>query len=71
MPRFALVTVAATLAGFVVTSFAGVNPAWAALGGACLLAGRRLAAHKGSACDGWCGGWRCRFCCSCWGSVWW
>jgi arsenical pump membrane protein len=46
VPLFALVTVAATLAGFAVTSFAGVNPAWAALGGACLLAGRRLAAHK-------------------------
>ena len=46
VPLFALLTVAATLAGFVVTSLAGVNPAWAALGGACLLAGRRLAARK-------------------------
>jgi len=46
VPLFALLTVAATLAGFVVTSFAGVNPAWAALGGACLLAGRRLAAGQ-------------------------
>jgi arsenical pump membrane protein len=43
IPRFALVTVAATLAGFVVTSLAGVNPAWAAFGGACLLAARALA----------------------------
>ena len=34
---------AATLAGFVVTSFAGLNPAWAAFGGACLLAVRGLA----------------------------
>jgi arsenical pump membrane protein len=46
VPMFALLTVAATLAGFVVTSFAGVSPAWAALGGACLLAVRRLVAGK-------------------------
>jgi arsenical pump membrane protein len=46
VPLFALATVAATLAGFVATSFAGVSPAWAALGGACLLAGRRLAEGK-------------------------
>ena len=43
IPRFALLTVTATLAGFVVTSFAGLNPAWAAFGGACLLAVRGLA----------------------------
>jgi arsenical pump membrane protein len=46
VPMFALLTVAATLAGFAVTSLAGVNPAWAALAGACLLAGRRLAVRK-------------------------
>jgi arsenical pump membrane protein len=46
VPLFALVTVAATLAGFVVTSFAGVSPAWAALAGACVLAGRRLMAGR-------------------------
>jgi arsenical pump membrane protein len=43
LPRFALITVTATLAGFVVTSLAGLNPAWAAAGGACLLAVRGLA----------------------------
>ena len=43
VPRFALLTVAVTLAGFAVTSFAGVSPAWAALGGACLLAGELAA----------------------------
>ena len=43
LPRFALITVAATLAGFVVTSLAGLSPAWAAFGGACLLAVRGLA----------------------------
>jgi arsenical pump membrane protein len=42
-PRFALITVAATLAGFVVTSFVGLNPAWAALAGGGLLAARGLA----------------------------
>jgi arsenical pump membrane protein len=43
LPRFALLTVTATLAGFVATSLAGLNPAWAAAGGACLLAVRGLA----------------------------
>jgi arsenical pump membrane protein len=46
VPLFALLTVAATLAGFAVTSFAGVSPAWAALGGAGVLAGRRLVAGE-------------------------
>jgi arsenical pump membrane protein len=43
---FALVTVVATLAGFVLTSFAGVNPAWAALAGACVLGARELARRR-------------------------
>jgi arsenical pump membrane protein len=42
-PVFSLVVVALTLAGFVVASAAGVNPAWAALGGAALLTVRALA----------------------------
>jgi arsenical pump membrane protein len=42
VPVFALVVVALTLGGFVVTSFAGVNPAWAALGGVVVLGGRAL-----------------------------
>jgi arsenical pump membrane protein len=42
VPTFALVVVALTLGGFVVTSFAGVNPAWAALGRVVLLGGRAL-----------------------------
>jgi arsenical pump membrane protein len=46
VPLFALLTVAATLAGFAIASSAGVSPAWAALGGACLLAGRRLVAGQ-------------------------
>jgi len=46
VPVFALATVGATLAGFAVTSFTGVSPAWAALGGAALLAARRLAAGR-------------------------
>ncbi len=42
MPLFALVTVACTLAGFVVTSALGAEPAWAALAGALVLAVRAL-----------------------------
>jgi len=42
LPRYALTVVALTLAGFVVTSFAGVAPAWAAAGGAGLLTVKRL-----------------------------
>ncbi|MFF0577250.1 SLC13 family permease [Streptosporangium saharense] len=43
MPIFALVTVVCTLAGFVVASWLGINPAWAALAGAAVLACRALA----------------------------
>jgi arsenical pump membrane protein len=42
VPRTTVVVLAATLAGFVVTSFVNVNPAWAALGGAVVLGGRAL-----------------------------
>jgi arsenical pump membrane protein len=42
-PVFAMVVLALTLGGFVATSFAGVNPAWAALGGVVLLGGPALA----------------------------
>jgi arsenical pump membrane protein len=42
VPVFTLVVVACTLAGFVVTSAAGVNPAWAAFAGATVLALRAL-----------------------------
>ena len=48
VPLFPLAVVIATLAGFVITSFAGVNPAWAAFGGACLLAIRSLARRETS-----------------------
>ncbi|GAB2910533.1 SLC13 family permease [Streptomyces heilongjiangensis] len=43
MPMFALVTVLCTLAGFVVTSALGIEPAWAALAGALVLSVRALA----------------------------
>jgi arsenical pump membrane protein len=46
VPRFALVVVLATLAGFAVTSFAGLSPAWAAAAGACVLAARGLARRQ-------------------------
>ncbi len=43
MPMFALVTVACTLAGFVVTSAFGLGPVWAAAAGALVLGVRSLA----------------------------
>jgi arsenical pump membrane protein len=46
VPLFPLVIVVATLAGFVITSFAGLNPAWAAFAGAALLAARGLARRQ-------------------------
>ena len=42
VPLFTLVTLALTLAGFVVASLAGVNPAWAALAGVVVLGVRAL-----------------------------
>lgn len=42
VPLFALVTVVGTLAGFVLASALGVEPAWAAAAGALVLAGRAL-----------------------------
>jgi arsenical pump membrane protein len=42
VPVFTVVVLALTLAGFAVTSLAGVNPAWAALAGALVLAVRAL-----------------------------
>jgi arsenical pump membrane protein len=49
VPLFTLVVVCATLGGFVVASTAGVNPAWAALAGALLLAARALTRRATSA----------------------
>jgi arsenical pump membrane protein len=46
LPLFALLTVTATLAGFVLTSARGVNPAWAALVGAGMLAVRAVALRR-------------------------
>jgi len=46
VPVFALAVVAATLAGLVVASAAGVNPAWAALAGGAVLGGRALAQRR-------------------------
>ncbi|GAA0592687.1 SLC13 family permease [Streptomyces crystallinus] len=46
LPVFALATVACTLAGFVLTSALGVDPAWAAFGGAVVLASRALAQRR-------------------------
>jgi arsenical pump membrane protein len=42
LPVFAFVTVGCTLAGFVVASAIGIDPAWVALVGALVLAGRAL-----------------------------
>ena len=46
LPRFTLVVVALTLAGFVVASAAGVSPAWTAFAGAAVLAARALARRR-------------------------
>ncbi|MFI1518748.1 SLC13 family permease [Kitasatospora cineracea] len=46
LPRFALGTVAGTLAGFVLASAVGVSPAWAAAAGALVLAVRALAGRR-------------------------
>ncbi|MGW1025431.1 SLC13 family permease [Streptomyces sp. NPDC002577] len=46
VPLFTLVVLALTLGGFVVTSFAGLEPAWAALGGVLVLAGRALSRRR-------------------------
>ncbi|MBM9509601.1 SLC13 family permease [Actinacidiphila acididurans] len=46
LPLFALVTVAGTLAGFVLASLAGISPAWAAFAGAAVLAVRALARRR-------------------------
>ncbi|MDT6985105.1 SLC13 family permease [Streptomyces lusitanus] len=49
VPVFALVTVAATLAGFAVASAVGVDPAWAAAAGAGVMAVRALTRRRTSA----------------------
>jgi len=46
VPVYPLVVLTVTLGGFVVTSFAGVNPAWAALAGVVLLGGRALGQRR-------------------------
>lgn len=46
LPLFALVTVVCTLAGFVLTSAFGLNPAWAAAAGAGVLAVRALVRRR-------------------------
>lgn len=48
-PVFSLIVVSVTLAGFVLASAAGASPAWAALGGALLLAVRALKRGETSA----------------------
>ncbi|OIK29633.1 SLC13 family permease [Streptomyces malaysiense] len=51
LPRFAVVTVACTLAGFVVASAFGVEPAWVAAAGALVLAGRSLLRREATPVD--------------------
>lgn len=46
VPTFTVIVVAATLAGFALTSLAGVNPAWAALGGVVVLGVRALVRRR-------------------------
>jgi arsenical pump membrane protein len=49
VPVFVLVVLALTLAGFAVTSFAGLKPAWAALAGALVLSARALWRRRATA----------------------
>ncbi|MCX4964979.1 SLC13 family permease [Streptomyces sp. NBC_00654] len=49
VPVFTLVVLAFTLAGFVLTSFAGAEPLWAALAGASVLAVRALGQRRTTA----------------------
>jgi arsenical pump membrane protein len=49
VPVFVLAVLALTLAGFAVTSLAGLSPAWAAFAGAAVLAARALAHRRTSA----------------------
>ncbi|MDH6544758.1 arsenical pump membrane protein [Streptomyces sp. SPB4] len=49
VPRFTLVVLALTLAGFVLASFAGAGPVWAALAGTLVLAGRALVRRRTTA----------------------
>ncbi|MGW1067710.1 arsenic transporter [Streptomyces aureus] len=46
LPLFALVTVGCTLAGFVLASAVGIDPAWSAAAGALVLAGRALVRRR-------------------------
>ncbi|MGW1777676.1 SLC13 family permease [Streptomyces sp. NPDC002143] len=46
LPLFALITVGCTLAGFVVASAVGIEPAWAAFAGALVMAGRALVRRR-------------------------
>ncbi|MZD09242.1 arsenic transporter [Streptomyces sp. SID5785] len=46
VPRFTLVVLGLTLAGFAVASFAGAEPLWAALAGALVLGARSLARRR-------------------------
>lgn len=48
VPVFTVAVVALTLAGFAVTSAAGVNPVWAAVAGAAVLAGRAVTRRRTS-----------------------
>ena len=51
LPRFVLLVLGLTLAGFAVTSFLGLEPVWAALAGVLVLGGRSLA-HRHSTWSG-------------------
>jgi arsenical pump membrane protein len=53
VPVFALTVLALTLAGFAVTSLAGINPAWAAAAGAAVLGVRALARRRTSPAEIW------------------
>jgi len=53
VPVFVIVTLALTLVGFVAVSLVGLSPAWAAVAGAVVLAGRGLAQRRTSLSGIW------------------
>ena len=71
LPKFVLVVLGLTLAGFAVTSFLGLEPVWAALAGALVLGWAQPGTPPQHLVAAWPGRCMCRSWFSCWRSAWW